>query len=297
MGAGPPDPLALESIAAAAVREGRRGRALLDVRDAPAFASGHLPESGHIPIDQLTARRAELPPRDAAVLVVGEDGARARDAALRVEALGYSRVAWLDGSPEDVPGDLDLGPAIRLWRPSPFLERALEILPGPRAGAGRALDLAAGAGREAVFLALQGYDVEAWDHDRDVLARAAAMAARYGVAIRTQVRDLEIREPDLPVGRHDVVMVFRFLHRPLLPRVAAAVAPGGSVVYETYLRGQERFGRPKHPRFLLDPGELPGHFPGFAVDLYEEVTPPEGPFLARLVGRRPGLSSDRGGAP
>ena len=257
------------------------------------FAAGHLAGSGHLPLDELARRRGELPPRDAALLVIAEDAARAREAAERIEALGYVRVAWLDGSFSAIPPErLERGgAAARLWRPSPFLEAVLPRLPDPRAARRRALDLAAGAGREAVYLAMQGYQVEAWDHDRDVLERAAAMAERHGVAIATQVRDLEIREPVLPLGDRDLVTVFRFLHRPLMPRIAAAVAPGGYVVYETYLQGQQRFGRPKHPRFLLDPGELPGHFPGFQVERYEELTPPEGPFLARLLARRPAHSS------
>jgi SAM-dependent methyltransferase len=162
----------------------------------------------------------------------------------------------------------------------------LPHLPDPSRGDCRVLDLAAGAGREAVFLALRGYRVEAWDHDRGALDKARALAARHGVSLDTEVRDLERRDPQLPVAEHRVVMVFRFLHRPLFPRIAAAIAPGGCVVYETYLRGQERFGRPKHPRFLLDAGELPGHFPGFTIEYYEESTPESGPLLARLLARK-----------
>jgi rhodanese-related sulfurtransferase len=268
--------------------ETRQQFAALDVRDTAAFGAGHLIGSGHLPLAELAERRAELPPRDAGLLVIAEDGPRARAAAEQVETLGYARVAWLDGSPVALPTGLcDRGPAVRLWRPSPFLEAVLPQLPDPRSGRCRVLDLAAGAGREAVFLAERGYRVDAWDHDRGALEKARALAERHGVTIDTEVRDLEIRDPRLPVGEHDVVMVFRFLHRPLFPRIAAAVAAGGCVVYETYLKGQERFGRPKHPRFLLDSGELPGHFPGFSIERYEEQTPAAGPLLARLLARRP----------
>jgi tellurite methyltransferase len=271
--------------------------ATLDVRDAAAFASGHLAGSGQLPLAELTERRAELPPRDASLLVIAADAEAAREAAERVESLGYRDVAWLAGSIDAIPQRLlERGPGARLWRPSPFLEAVLPRLPDPRERRRRVLDLAAGAGREAVYLALQGFEVEAWDHDREVLERAAAMARRHGVSIATEVRDLEVREPRLPLEDRDVVMVFRFLHRPLMPRIASAVAPGGWVIYETYLQGQQRFGRPKHPRFLLDPGELPSHFPGFAVERYDELTPPEGPFLARLLARRPARSSTAAGA-
>jgi len=288
----------VRSLDAAQALAERDGFAVLDVRDPDAFAAGHLARSGHLPLADLTARRGELPARDTAVLVIGADGVHARLAAEQLEALGYARTAWLDGDPVlSLRDHFERSPAAPLWRPSPFLVDALAHLPDPRSGQKRVLDLAAGAGRESVFLALRGYQGGAWDHDRGPLERAQAMALHHGVTIETCVRDLEIRDPRLPVASHDVVMVFRFLHRPLFPRIAQAVAPGGWVVYETYLEGQERFGRPKHPRFLLHQGELPGHFPGFEIVRYEERTPDEGPMLARLLARRPNDSSGRERAP
>jgi rhodanese-related sulfurtransferase len=273
----------------AAPARARSGWAILDVRGEEAFAAGHVEGSGHLPAPAIEDRRSELPPRDRPVLVVAADGPAAASAARRLTDLGY-RVAWLDAPLERWPEGADAtGPAARLWRPSPFLEAVLDRLPRPGANGarGRALDLAAGAGREAVFLALAGYDVEAWDHDRGALDQARALAARHGVTIRTEVRNLERREPGIPEGRHDLVSVFRFLHRPLFPSIARAVAPGGHLVYETFRRGQERFGRPRHPRFLLDPGELARAFPDLVVEHYEEQDPPGGPVIARLLARRP----------
>jgi len=116
---------------------------------------------------------------------------------------------------------------------------------------------------------------------------AAALAERNGVRITTTVRDLERREVDLPVERYALVTVFRFLHRPLFPRIERAIAPGGWLVYETFRRGQERFGRPTHPRFLLDDGELSSAFPRLTVEHYEEPRPEDGPITARLLARKP----------
>ncbi len=279
----------MDALDSVAFRARRTELAVLDVRDEVAFRGGHLRGSGHVPATELAERRSELPARDIPLVVVADDGARAAAAGAALEALGYPRVWWLDAPLGAIDGGLtDRDPAVRLWRPSPFLEQVMPRLPDPRAAIRRALDLAAGAGREAVFLALQGYQVEAWDHDADVLERARALAARHGVPLATRVRDLERREPELPAGDRDLVTVFRFLHRPLFPHLERALAPGGWVIYETYLRGQERFGRPRHPRFLLDPGELPRHFPGCVIEHYEELTPSGGPFLARLLARRPG---------
>jgi rhodanese-related sulfurtransferase len=256
---------------------------VLDVREPEAFALGHLAGAGHLPRAEFAARRTELPPRDAAILVVAGSGSEARDAASGLETLGYARVNWLDAPLQALPAGLaDQGPPARLWRPAPFLEQVL-----PRLARGPALDLAAGAGREAVFLALHGFPVEAVDDDPVILARAAALAERSGVRIATTVRDLERRDVSLPAGRYALIVVFRFLHRPLFPHIERALAPGGRLVYETFRRGQARFGRPTHPRFLLDDGELASAFPSLVVESYEEPSPAGGPITARLLARRP----------
>jgi rhodanese-related sulfurtransferase len=255
----------------------------LDVRDPDAFRAAHLAGSGHIPLAELRARRGELPTRERRVLVVAEDGARALSAAAELAGLGYARVAWLDAAFDVIPtARLEAGPPARLWRPSPFLTAVLDRLPR-----GRALDLAAGAGREAVTLALAGWTVEAWDRDATALERAAALATRHGVHLVTRLVDLEWPGVRITAGAFEVVTVFRFLHRPLFPAIADSLSPGGMLVYETFRRGQERFGRPRHPRFLLDDGELAETFPSLEVLRYEETESPDGPVLASLLARRP----------
>jgi tellurite methyltransferase len=265
--------------------------AILDVRSEAEFSAGHLAGAGNLPAGEFTSRRTELPARETALLVVAATRGDAAAAAAALAAMGYERVDWLDGALAAVPGGLaDRGPAVRLWRPAPFLEEVLPCLLADGAGARRARDLAAGAGREAVFLAMNGFAVEAVDDDPEILARAEALAARCGVRIGTRAQDLERRDPGLGEGAYDLVTVFRFLHRPLFPHIERALAPGGWLVYETFRRGQERFGRPTHPRFLLDPGELSTAFPGLRVERYSESDPEGGPVTARLLARRPPTS-------
>lgn len=256
--------------------------ALLDVRESAAFDRGHLPGSGHIPAGELDLRRAELPPRESRVLIAAEDPAIAEHVARDLARLEYAELRWLEAPLSRWPEGLaSTESAARLWRPSRFLEEVLPILPR-----GLAVDLAAGAGRESVFLALNGFDVEAWDADAVSLDRASALARRHAVAIRTVHADLEAPETLLPSGAFALVTCFRFLHRPLFPRIAAALAPAGMLVYETYRVGQERFGKPKRRRFLLEPGELPLAFRELEVLRYEEPSPPGGPWMARLLARR-----------
>jgi tellurite methyltransferase len=276
-------------------RQARRSaaeRAVLDVRDGDAFGRGHFAGSGHLPLAELRERRAELPPRGTEILVVADGAAVAAAAAAALEAMGYARVAFLDAPLAELPGGFDeRGPAARLWRPARFLEEVLpRVLASGAPPPGRpwiALDVACGAGRDAVFLATRGFAVEARDHAPEALERAQALARREGVELRTVACDLE--RADLPPsGRlFDLVVCFRFLHRPLFPWIERAVAPGGWLVYETYRAGQERFGRPRRALFMLKPGELAGAFPGLETVRYEEPDPPGGPVTARLLARRP----------
>lgn len=116
---------------------------------------------------------------------------------------------------------------------------------------GNALDLAAGGGRHSLWLAGLGLRVIAIDKD------AAAMAALAGQAgIFPEIADLEGADWPLQGRIFDVVVVTNYLWRPHLPDLIANVARGGVLLYETFRRGQERFGRPSNPAFLLEPGEL-----------------------------------------
>src|SRR5437870_3905104 len=164
------------ALAPDAVRGRRADFSVLDVREEAAFRQGHIAGSGHVPRSELRLRRSELPPREQPLLVVAADGPEAAAAAAELNALGFASVAWLDAPLAALEGGLaDQSPAARLWRPAPFLEEMQLRIPRPRPDACAALDAAAGAGREAVYLALQGFQVEARDRDPEALARAAAL--------------------------------------------------------------------------------------------------------------------------
>lgn len=145
---------------------------------------------------------------------------------------------------------------------------------------GRALDLACGAGRHARLLADLGHEVTAVDRDPQQLA-----------GIRFVQADLEDGSPwPLPGEQFQGIVVANYLHRPLFPRIAGALAPGGVLVYETFMQGNERFGKPSNPAFLLKPGELWAAFAGLHLIAFEQglSLEPKPAMVQRICARRPG---------
>jgi tellurite methyltransferase len=152
---------------------------------------------------------------------------------------------------------------------------------------GRVLDVAAGSGRNAVFLARRGAHVEAIDIAFAGLATAQRHAAAAGVSLALVQADLE--SYPLPRSRYDAVLNIRYLQRSLFTPMQRAVKPGGIVLFETFLIDQQALGHPKNPRYLLQRGELRDAFATWDVLVNEEGlfdVPGGRAYLARLLARR-----------
>ena len=149
--------------------------------------------------------------------------------------------------------------------PAPFLvEQVGDLEPGS------ALCLAAGEGRNAVYLAQRGYDVTALDISARGLEKGQLLAVERGVEITTVHADAMEYAPDR--GSYDLVISIFFLERALFPGIVQALKPGGRLLVQTYSREQLRFGwGPRNPDFLLGPNELLETFKGFRIRYYAEV--------------------------
>jgi dihydroneopterin aldolase len=168
--------------------------------------------------------------------------------------------------------------------PSPWLTTHRRLLP-----IGRALDLACGQGRNSIYLAKEGFDVEAWDRDQEKLDILVTKARRLGLShITTRLVDLE-QKPDLPPNAFDLIVVFYYLQRDLIPGIKNALKPGGAVVYETFLiDNHTRFDHPRRQDFCLGHNELLTLFSGLRIVAYREgpVDPDRGPFTASMIATR-----------
>ena len=131
--------------------------------------------------------------------------------------------------------------------PSAWVRRFLPLIPA----GGRVLDLACGRGRHARLLAGNGYRVEAVDRDESALAELSGCEG-----VTTRLADLE-GGPWPYFGQVFAgIVVTNFLDRRIMPSLIGALAGNGVLIYETFMVGNERFGRPSDPAFLLRPGEL-----------------------------------------
>jgi len=159
---------------------------------------------------------------------------------------------------------------------------------------GRVLDLAAGSGRHTRLLVDMGFTVTAVDVD---VSRLTSLA---GPHCQVSPIDLEDGGPWRLGGGWSGIVVTNYLYRALFADLAQGLAPGGVLIYETFMLGNERFGRPSNPEFLLKPGELVTAFAALSVVAFEqgEVTDPRAAVVQRIaaingpVGRLPALDND-----
>jgi 2-polyprenyl-3-methyl-5-hydroxy-6-metoxy-1,4-benzoquinol methylase len=163
--------------------------------------------------------------------------------------------------------------------PNPFLKRYIHLLPK-----GKALDIATGEGRNAVFLARHGFEVDAVDISEKGLKKARKLAREIGVKVNAFLVDLD--DYQIEKDRYDLIADFYFLKRRLIPRIRKGLKKGGKVIFETYLLEHRTLGAggPKQAKYFLKPNELLRLFKNFQVLFYREG-------IFREGGRRKAVAS------
>ena len=149
-------------------------------------------------------------------------------------------------------------------KPAQFLVDNLELLPK-----GRVLDVAMGSGRNAIYLASLGFDVEGVDMSQEAVNIALKTAHKIGVSIGVQVADLE-QGYSIRKDSYDVIICFNYLQRSLIPQIKDGLREGGMIVYETFIVDQSQFGKPTNPKYLLEHNELLNIFSDLRCLRYRE---------------------------
>ena len=155
----------------------------------------------------------------------------------------------------------------------------------PALPVGRALDIACGEGRNAIYLAREGFDVDAIDISDAALEKGRAAAG--GLKINFIAADLEVFQ--IPENSYDLIINFNYLQRPIVSDIRRGLKVGGYIIFETYTLEQQQFGRPTNPEFLLKPNELFTMFKDLHIIYYREGVVEEGgrkKGIASLVGRK-----------
>ena len=265
---------------------------LLDVRAEAEFARRHIPGSTLLPLQDLESRLAEVPNSGTPIAVICEFGLRSEAACRLLAEHGFSPLFNVQSGLKAWPGPVSGGMEGNGHHqhgivPSSFLVECFDLLPK-----GLALDLAMGEGRNGIYLATRGFDVDGVDADPQAIAGARAAARKLGAPIRATVGNVEDGTYTIPIGTYNLIAVFNYLHRPIFEDIKAGVAPGGAVIFQTFTVEQTRFGRPHNPDYLLKPGELKEVFAGWEVLRYREFIGPsrkDGKMraVAGIVARKP----------
>ncbi len=167
--------------------------------------------------------------------------------------------------------------------PIKFLEEKIGLLVK-----GKALVLAMGEGRNAVFLARNGFDVDGCDISDKAIEKSKLLARESGVTLNAFAADLE--EYKIPANTYDLVTCFYYLQRDLITQIKESLRKGGMVIFETYSIDQLNYGKdapgPKNPVYLLKHNELLDLFRDFHIIYYREDEIAENKSVVSLIAQK-----------
>ncbi len=258
---------------------------ILDVRSPGEYTGlGHIPGALSLPLDLIATAPATLALDDRPILLICEHGVRSAHAGRFLGTAGFTNLLNMTGgmacwsgprvheapSAQDFPG------------PSPWILENADLLPR----GGRALDVACGRGRHTLLMASAGFSVDAVDLNPDRTGALAVTAGNLDLPVQVRNLDLEAAgDVDLGQDLYELILVTRYLHRPLFPSLAQALKPGGLLLYETFTTAQAQNGHPTNPDFLLEPGELPRLVAPLQV-LRQREGEADGTHLAAIAARK-----------
>lgn len=260
---------------------------LIDLRTIEVFAASHIKGSCSLPWDRLAESMYELPANHQPVAIIG-NAAQCLAAEQFLSLKGYrvlasfqdSEVFWQQARKLNL---LESGNhSVALWQANPLLIEIIDQVEQHTSGRS-VIDLACGAGRDSVYLAKRGWQVTAIDHKADALERCQRLATASQTKLTTLLRDLENQPEPLADLSADLVLIMRYLHRPLFAAIDQLIKPGGAIVYSTFMVGSEQYGSPKNPAYLLKPGELARVFSNYHILIDQQRALADGRPVALFV--------------
>lgn len=246
---------------------------IIDCRSQASFEQGHLPGSLWLPWPQLRQLQNALPPPGARLLLIEAPAA----ACQWLEQRGYQVInhRW----DEVAQGSLETGSRQgMLFQPSPPLTEMLHHWHRH----GRALDMGCGGGRDAVYLARQGWLVNGMDRAKRALAKARALARLYGVCVDWRCCNLR-SDTCLPAGQFDLILMMRFLLPERFEWMQQHLRPGGRVIIWAF---HETVTHPTHPHMKTTPEKLAGAFDQLTAITATIAPLPDGRPMSLYIGEK-----------
>ena len=287
---------ALQSLAARMKAKALFENPIIDLRPWECFKQKHLIQSASFPVEFLESRMHELPVRTIPLSLVGEHH-QIEQAEKFLFAKGYQIAVkqLIDSHSLDddyFPEQIEIGEhSTRLWQPSEVAARFCREFQSQCKNK-RGLDLACGAGRDSLYFASENWQMTAVDSSVSALEKLKESAFRSSQSVECIELDLEKGFESLLTRnrQYDLVIVVRYLHRPILGQIKHLISDYGFIVYQTFMRGSELFGSPKNPRYLLEENELASVFCDFKV-MVNEITllndgRPTNSFIAQKIPNR-----------
>ena len=270
---------------------------ILDSRSLNDYKKSHLRHSGHIPFNELQDRLHELPKSSVSIRLISNS----QEIEQTIDLLKSKRyvidasITWESISEDAQKASLtEIGERVKLlWSPTPALETFIKSIEEGRYSIHSAnpsvIDIGCGSGRDLVFLGLKGWNILGLDYLQPALDKYLQLAKQYDIEAKAIKLDIEENLTDfVEMGSHfDLVQVFRYLHRPLLPHLKDKVKPGGYLIYQTFSSGCEAFGKPKKARFILKRGELAEIFDDFEILKDEIISLDDGRPNNLFIARKP----------
>ncbi len=271
---------------------------VLDLRSLERFRQAHLKNSSHFPVAELPERMHELPMRTCPISLFGSES-ELQQASEFFANKGYVIKQKLIATESKIASLNQLGLIVSgehshiLWRPASIVKSFIQDYVGAcdnKTG----LDLACGSGRDSVYMAMNGWAMTGVDYLPSALHKLSDLASRNGQSVKTIQYDLEKHASDeltpfstFEQNFYGCVLVVRYLHRPSIKYLKNIIDRNGYIIYQTFMRGCEKFGSPKNPRYLLEQGELADIFYDFDILLDEIEYLPDGRptncFIARKI--------------
>jgi tellurite methyltransferase len=263
---------------------------LIDLRTPDDFMEHHVRGSCSLPWERLPQSMHELPANHIPIALIG-DIHQLNNAEQFLLSKSYQVISThLDGDSfwQQIRKDdlLDSGcNSLPLWQANPLLVESIRQI--EKVVTGRSVvDIACGAGRDSVYLAKRGWQVTGIDNKPSALERCSQLAQSNQVKVNTQLKELELGNNPFAGLTADLVVVMRYLHRPLFKAIHHLINPGGVLIYSTFMVGCEKMGSPRNPNYLLLTGELAEEFASYEILIDEQRTLLDGRPVALFVAKK-----------